>query len=196
MPSRGPADFSQRIVRAERLEQLAEDTQKEFDNWRVDPLAGQPIPATSEPAITGHAERQRQMAFVLKLLSRFADAPRSGVQPRVREFGKPDPPTTLASTLPRTFDLPQLYRRLSANDQFWATIAPDGSVLLSLDQQQVHAWLDDLLDPRYQAEQLDGQWRLTYRLGDGSRLQAQLLPIQPPALRPTVQYQLIAAAPR
>ncbi|MCO6458430.1 MAG: hypothetical protein J5I93_24260 [Pirellulaceae bacterium] len=188
----GPGTPAERRVRAPALEALLEETAESFARWQQDPLAGQPQLPTLTGQDQGLAARLQRMAFMLKLLDRFADQPRLHSGVKIQEFGQPAAAPAAAKPLADSGDLRRLYRQLVSSDQYWATLTPAGDVLLSVNEDHVREELADLLDPRYGAQHGAGGWRLSCQLPDGRHLHAQLEPAQGTNLRPQVRYELVA----
>lgn len=189
----GPGTLAERHVRAPALQALLEETAESFARWQQDPLAGQPQLPTLTGPDQGLSAKLQRMAFLLKLLDRFADQPRLASGVKIQEFGQPAAAPASALPAADSGDLRRLYRQLVWSDQYWATLTPAGEVLLSVNSDHVREELADLLDPRYRAQHGPGGWRLICHLPDGRQLQARIEPAQGTNPRPQVRYELTAA---
>lgn len=123
-----------------KVDDLAAATEAEFNAWQRDPLIGQPIFLPPADAVPKQVELQRQLVFVLKLLRRFPEETVAKTRMKVHEFGaQPEPNATAAATKSaQPVDLEKLWTRLTGPAaEPWATLDPDGKLLLSMERERL-----------------------------------------------------------
>ncbi len=173
------------------LEALAEELEPSYTRWREDPLNAQPRLEDVERLPAELTGLDQQLAFVLKMLQRFGDPARTRSRAKVQEFGRPATETVQPAPLPRDADLRQMHRRLLESDQFWATLGPDGRLLLASDDERMAEALELLRDPRLTARRDAQTWEVRYSLPDGRKVKARLEEAKAPATRPEVRFELL-----
>jgi hypothetical protein len=149
------------------LDQLAGNLGKQFEGWKKNPLAGQPVlePAANDPPELVAAERE--MALLLKLQRRFAaPAKEQYTRTKIVTFDRQKGAVTEPSNQPAvtTVSFAALAARLTNPEQpVWATLDVDGSLLLSTDRRRIDELLGNV-QAQYALEQQEGRTVLVRHL--------------------------------
>jgi hypothetical protein len=160
------------------VDQLAESAVPDFEAWLKDPQMGQPVfqPAPTEKP--EQVELESQMLFVLKLLRRFPEGAAAvrHTGARVATFdaklGKAIVVQPKRAGRPQT--IASLYSRLTGpQTEAWATLDPQGKLLLSSDTDRLSEWLG--IDERqFELDYRDDRPVVVSRLNRSTALQAWL----------------------
>jgi hypothetical protein len=144
------------------------------DAWLANREVGQPIIRPLPPDLKLEP-LHREMTWLLKLVRRFPAVESSEIRPRVVARGVDRSDALLAPRPgPQPLDLLALQRRLTNPAQRpWATLDPDGRLLLSSDRQQLGTLLAGI-DRRYRTSIRDGHGMLEATQSDGSVVEAWL----------------------
>ncbi len=176
---------------SQAVEQFVADLASEWQQWQLDPEAGQ-LQIAAGNAADDHVEQAQQaMAFVLKLTDRFAVQGRGGIGTKVTMFDKAT--RTAANVIhPAPAHPPSLSAILTqaaAAKQRWATIGPDGKLIWSHEEEKLRQLLG-VDDQRYQFAQRETKWVLETTLSDGRKLAGWLEPNSENARRPLAKFSV------
>jgi hypothetical protein len=173
------------------VDDLADATQEEFLAWQQDRQIGQPLLPPQPKAAPERIELERQMVFVLKLLRRFPAETVTKTRMAIHEFGAPRQPAAVAATPVQPIDLEKLWTRLTDPSAGpWATLDPDGKLLLSTEAARLRELLG-LDERRFQVQRRGKRTSLIARLDEHVVLQGWLQDNRANPLRPLAQFDTI-----
>ena len=175
----------------ELLEKLPAAVAAEFEAWKNEPLARQPIYLVREDASEQQRERELEMVTILKLARQTRTPRDSRMKTKIVEFRKANTlPAASPTTTQPLLTLEALYESLTAENRTrWATVGAHGELLLSTNT----AALRDLLgidDERFEVVSEDGAWKLLTRLDDGRYLLGYLADNRENPARPLARFEL------
>ncbi len=177
-----------------RLERLLASSRQQYEAWRKDPEAGQPVFAPESGTSPALEQAQREMIVVLKLQRRLASEGLGASIVKVatfdREKGKQlvgpagdRPPIAPAAIAERLRDPSQ---------PPMATLDAEGGLLLSTDRDRINR-LFGWDGQRYQLQRHENQWLLSTRLADGRTLRGYLADNPDKPSRPLAKFSVEGA---
>jgi hypothetical protein len=176
------------------FDRLLADLQPQFEAWKRDPLAAQPLFEPEDSLEPELLAAEREMLVLLKLHRKLAIQARPGrVSPRVAIFDKQQNRQVVLQSgspnVPATVDA--LYQRLTdPNAKASATLDVDGRLLLSTDRDRIDE-LFALHEQRYLSAQYGNQWILVRRLAGHQTLQGWLEVNPENPARPLAKFELV-----
>ena len=176
------------------LDQLAGQLGTQFEGWKKNPLAGQPVlePAASDPPELVAAERE--MALLLKLQRRFsAPAKEQYTRTKIVTFDRQKGAVTEPAQQPAatTVSFAALASRLTNPEQpVWATLDIDGSLLLSTDRRRIDELLGNV-QAQYSLEQQEGRTVLVRHLDTFRTARGWLADNPDDKSRPLAKFEVV-----
>lgn len=188
------------------VDYLVERLQPQYETWKREPLAGQPIivPMGNENQTLAAAERE--VALVLKLARRFS--PKSGAvasgapgtattrtasKVKITEFKKG---TTVEAPSSQNVVTPvsiqQVYDRIAAQTVPWATLDADGQILTSNNRDRIQQ-LFGLGNSSISIESREQQTIVRKYLPDGGAIEGWLEENREHPLRPIAKFAKLQA---
>jgi hypothetical protein len=176
---------------SDQLDRLVTALAAEYQQWKEDPLIGQPELVAGEATDDELRQGQQAMLFVLKLADRFALAESAAIRTRITTFEKGRGSAVLTGTsATRPPSLPTLLQRITADDRrSWATVGGNGELIWNTEEDKLRELLG-LEDNRYQHVWENDRWVLTARLADGRQLLGWLEPNPAKAQRPLAKFSV------
>lgn len=173
------------------LDRLISDKQAAFEAWQKDPLVGRPI-FEPEKGISGELlAAQLEMLTVLKLWRRVWASMPKHMAVKIATFDREKGKAIVGSTpVAQPPSIPELLSRLRDPHQpVMATLAADGSLLLSTDRTRIDALLG-WNGERYQVTRDGNTWLLARQLADGRTLSGRLADNSDKPTRPKAEFKV------
>lgn len=172
------------------LEALPEQVAAEFDAWKNDPLARQPIYLPREDASPEQLEREAEMLTILKLARRAPTTVERRVRTKIVEFRKESAPAVSSDAAAGPRSIAALEEQLTDESRApWATVLANGRLLLSSDTRAI----DELLgvdENRFEVLSEEGAWKIATRLEDGRYLVGYLADSRETPSRPLARFEV------